>query len=318
MSRNFADRLIKKIGETGNPSIGGLDPKLDYIPKALLDEAYETYEGDCFTAAAAALLNFNIKLIDAVYDIIPAVKVQMAYYEMYGVQGMEAFRKTCEYAKSKGLIVVADGKRNDIGSTSQAYSDAYLGRTDFSAFGKGVESHEAYDIDCLTVNPYLGIDGIMPFLDNCGSEGKGIFALVKTSNPSSGQLQDQELHDGKKVFESVADLVNEWGESLTGESGYSSVGAVVGATWPEQAKILRQQMPKAIFLVPGYGAQGGSGETVSVNCDKNGKGAIVNASRSFMCAYKNDRWKDVFKPEEFDLAARAEMLRMRDEIISFL
>ena len=314
--KNFADMLLDKIAEMNNPSIGGLDPKLDYIPRSILDESYEMCEGDCFNAAAHALLKFNIRLIDAVCDIIPAVKVQMAYYEMYGVPGMEAFRRTCEYAKSKGLIVVADGKRNDIGSTSQAYSDAYLGSTDFSAFG--AQAQNAYDIDCLTVNPYLGIDGIKPFLDNCSANGKGIFALVKTSNPSSGQIQDQELAGGDKVFESVADLVNEWGRDLVGDSGYASVGAVVGATWPEQAKILRKQMPEAIFLVPGYGAQGGSGETVAVNFDKDGKGAIVNASRSFMCAYKSERWKNTFSPDEFDLAARAEMMRMRDEINSFL
>lgn len=315
--KNFADLLIAEIKNKNNPSIGGLDPKLEYIPEHILNESLEACDGDCFKAAGRALFKFNKGLVDATCDVIPAVKIQMAYYEMYGLEGMKAFYRTAEYAKSKGLVVVADGKRNDIGSTSQAYSTAYLGKTDFSVFGNKKQA-ACGSIDCLTVNPYLGIDGIEPFLQDCKELGRGIYILVKTSNPSSKQIQDKEFINEEKVYENVADLVNEWGIDLVGEYGYSSVGAVVGATWPEQAKELRERMPHTFFLVPGYGAQGGSGKSVSVNFDKNGLGAIVNSSRSFMCAYKNSEWKDKFTSLEYAEAARAEMIRMRDEINSFI
>ena len=258
-------------------------------------------------------MEFNKRLIDATCDIIPAIKPQVAYYEMYGIEGLWALEETIAYGREKGLIVIADGKRNDIGPTAEAYSMAFLGKTDI--FGKACR---AFNADALTVNAYLGIDGIKPFIGDCMNENKGIFVLVKTSNPSSGQLQDMKLEDGRRVYEMMADLVRDWGDSLIGGNGYSPVGAVVGATYPEQLKILRKRMPNSWILVPGYGAQGGGAKDVAPAFDKNGLGAIVNASRSLMCAYRLDRWKDQFTHEEFAEAARAEAIRMRDDILSAL
>lgn len=308
----FIDNLIDKIKELNNPSVAGLDPKLDYIPEHILNECFEKY-GYTPKACGKAIKKFNFALIDAIYDIVPAIKPQLAYYEMYGVYGIKAFAKTIEYAKSKGMLVITDGKRNDIGSTSKAYSNAYLGITTVVD-----EKFSAFPSDALTVNPYLGIDGIQPFIEDCITHGKGIFSLVKTSNPSSGQLQDLRLEDGRTVYETVADMVDEWGKQVIGKYGYSSVGAVVGATWPEQAAELRKRMKNTFFLVPGYGAQGGTAESIKVNFNEDGLGAIVNASRSFMCAYKSKIWCDKFTPMQFADAARAEMIRMRDDINSVL
>lgn len=307
----FVDRLIDDIKSKNNPTVAGLDPKMAYVPKFIYDRAVKEY-GPSLEACAGAIFDFNKGLIDALCDIVPAVKPQLAYYEMYGIEGIKAFSKTCLYAKSKGMIVIADGKRNDIGTTSEAYANAYLGETDIA---EGV-SDRAFDADALTVNPYLGIDGIKPFTEVAARFGKGIFALVKTSNNSSGQLQDLMVQDGLRIYEHVARLVNEWGEDLTGKYGYSSVGAVVGATYPEQAEILREIMPKAYFLVPGYGAQGGTAKDAAINFNKDGLGAIVNASRSIMCAYKSDRWKAAYSEEAYAEAARAEAIRMRDELNS--
>lgn len=305
----FIDNLIDKIKEKNNPSVFGLDPKLEYIPKKITDNAFSLY-GKSLEGAAKAILEFNKRLIDGVYDIIPAVKPQVAYYEMYGSNGIKALEETIRYAKSKGLIVIADGKRNDIGSTAEAYSSAFLGRTELGENSLVA----AFDADALTVNPYLGFDGIRPFIEDCRRYDKGIFILVKTSNKSSGQLQDLLTQQCKSLYEVVAEYVEKWGESLVGKYGYSSVGAVVGATYPNQAKILRSIMKHAYILVPGYGAQGGTAKDAAHAFGKDGLGAIVNASRSIMCAYKSDLWREAYGEEEFEKAARAEALRMRDEI----
>lgn len=305
---NFSDRLAEQVLLKKNPSVLGLDPKLEFIPSSIKEKAFG--ENTCpFMAVAKSIVEFNIRLIDAVYDIIPAVKPQLAYYEMYGVNGIRAFNETVQYARSKNLLVIADGKRNDIGTTAEAYATAYLGQTEI--YGK---EREIFNSDALTVNAYLGVDGIKPFVTACEQHGKGIFALVKTSNPSSGQLQDLKLNDGRTVYEAMADLVNEWGNTTVGQCGYSSVGAVVGATYPKQLEELRKRMPKAWILVPGYGAQGGTASDVAHAFDKNGLGAVVNASRSLMCAYKLDQWKTKFTQEDFQEAARAEAERMKKDI----
>ena len=305
---NFSDRLAEQVTLKRNPSVLGLDPKLEYIPESIKQMAFE--KNTCpKQAAAQSIVEFNRRLIDAVYDIIPAIKPQLAYYEMYGANGIQAFDETVQYAKSKGLIVIADGKRNDIGTTAEAYASAYLGVTEI--YG---QKESAFDADALTVNGYLGFDGIKPFVTACTEHGKGIFTLVKTSNPSSGQLQDLKLSDGRTIYEAMADLVDEWGSTVIGKCGYSSIGAVVGATYPKQLEELRKRMPKSWILVPGYGAQGGTASDVAYAFDKNGLGAVVNASRSLMCAYNLDAWKSKFTQEDFQDAARAEAERMKKDI----
>lgn len=304
----FIDKLVSKIRKLNNPTVVGLDPRLEYIPGCITKKVFKEH-GDGFSGAAEALIQFNRMLIDAVCDIVPAVKPQLAYYEMYGAEGIRAFEETCRYAGSRGMLVIADGKRNDIGSTAQAYSCAYLGTTLIA----GLE-RRAFSADALTVNPYLGYDGIKPFIDDCEKNEKGVFILVKTSNKSSGQLQDLVLEDGRRVYEKVAEMVNEYASALTGECGYSSIGAVVGATYPEQAKILRRIMKKAYILVPGYGSQGGTAADAANAFDDDGLGALINASRSVMCAWKAERWEGKYDESAFDSAARAEAVRMRDEI----
>lgn len=301
--KNAMDRLISKVKETNNPTVMGLDPRYDMIPESIRAKYSQDIEGAC-----KAILEFNKGLIDSVYDIVPAVKPQIAFYEMFGIEGIKVFNETCKYAKQKGMIVIADVKRGDIGSTAAGYSNAYLGKTPI-----GEEKVSIYDVDFVTVNPYLGIDGVKPFIDDCKEYGKGIFILVKTSNKSSGELQDLKLENGTTIYEKVAELVSSWGEDLVGEYGYSSVGAVVGATYPIQIKELRQIMPKTYFLIPGYGAQGGKAEDIALGF-KDGIGGIVNASRSLMAAYKSDRWKDKYSEKEFGKATRAEAIRMRDEL----
>lgn len=305
----FIDRLIDSITEKNNPTVVGLDPKVEYVPAFIKDKAYREH-GVNTIGAAATLLEFNKRMIDAVYDIVPAVKPQLAYYEMYGTEGLKAFDQTVAYAHSKGLLVIADGKRNDIGSTAEAYSSAFLGEV---VLDEEIRQ-KVFDTDALTVNPYLGIDGIKPFLEDCARYKKGIFILVKTSNKSSGQLQDLVVEGGKRIYETVAVMVDEWGNGLTGRYGYSSVGAVVGATYPEQAGILRKLMKKAYILVPGYGAQGGTANDIVPSFDENGMGAIVNASRSIMCACRSALWKGTYSEENFDQASRAEALRMKNDI----
>ena len=301
--KNAIDILIDKIKETNNPTVMGLDPRYERLP-----ECIKAKYGTDVKSVWEGIIEYNKALIDATYDIIPAVKPQIAFYEMFGIEGMKAFKETCRYAKEKGMIVIADIKRGDIGTTAAGYSNAYLGQT---LVGDKEESF--YDIDWVTVNPYLGVDGVKPFVEDCKKYNKGIFVLVKTSNKSSGELQDLKLEDGKTVYEKVAELVNSWGEDLIGEYGYSSVASVVGATYPVQMENLRKIMPNSYFLIPGYGAQGGKAEDLAVGF-KDGLGGIVNASRSLMCAFKSDRWKDEFKDEEYAQATRAEAIRMRDEL----
>lgn len=297
------DKLIEKIIETKNPTVAGLDPKLSFIP-SYIKEKYVAEFGHTLKMAALAIFEYNKGLIDALCDIVPAVKPQCAYYEMYGYEGVKALYKTMEYARSKGMYVITDGKRNDIGATMEAYAIGHLGETDV-----GGESIPAFQSDCLTVNGYLGTDGIAPLIDVCKKYDKGIFVLVKTSNKSSGQLQDIKV-DGKPIYEIMGELCEQWGADTVTDYGYSCVGAVVGATYPEQLCELRKKMPHTMFLVPGYGAQGGGAKDVSYAFDKNGLGAIVNSSRSIMCAYQAEGCDE----HEYAQAARREAIRMRDDI----
>ena len=260
---------------------------------------------------AKSAVVFAKKLIDATYDIIPAIKPQLAYFEMMGPNGLDAFQEIVNYAKSKDLIVIADAKRGDIGTTSQGYANTFLGETSLDDYKEKI-----YDTDFVTVNPYMGTDCVKPFIEDSKKYGKGVFVLVKTSNKSSGELQDLKLENGNKVYEQVATLVEEWGKDLIGEYGYSSISAVVGATYPEQLKEIRKLAPHTFFLIPGYGAQGGKAEDIALGFDENGIGGIVNASRSLMCAYKSDRWKEVYTEKQFAEATRAEALRMREELMS--
>lgn len=298
------DNLIEKIKEKNNPTVAGLDPKLDYVPDDIKKVAFEKY-GETFEGAAEAIFEFNKQLIDSLFDIVPAVKPQSAYYEMYGIEGIKCLDKTINYAKEKGMYVILDAKRGDIGATSEAYATAYLGKTKV-----GDTVAPVFNPDCLTINPYFGTDGIAPFIKECAANDKGVFILVKTSNKSSGEIQDLKSGD-KFIYEHMADLVKEWGSEIVGTYGYSSAGAVVGATYPEQAAKLRKQMPRTYFLVPGYGAQGGGAKDVAPCFNKDGLGAIVNASRSIMCAYMKNGGT-------VGEAARNEAIRMRDDILSVL
>ena len=301
------DRLIEKIIKTQNPTVVGLDPRLEYIPEYIKAKKFQKY-GKTFKGAAKAILTFNKKLIDEIYDIVPAIKPQAAYYEMYGWEGVKTLAKTIEYAKSMGMYVITDGKRNDIGATMEAYAAAHIGQTDIDG-----EMCEAFGADALTVNGYLGTDGISPLLEICRNADKGIFVLVKTSNKSSGELQDKLIGD-KPVYGVMGDMCEQWGAGAMGKYGYSSVGAVVGATYPEQLAEMRKALPHTFFLVPGYGAQGGGAEGVSKGFDENGLGAIVNSSRAVMCAYKKEECDE----RDFAKAARREVIRMKEDIISYL
>lgn len=298
------DRLIEKIEQTQNPTVAGLDPKLDYVPEYIKRKCFEKY-GETLKGAAKALLEFNKALIDALYDIVPAVKPQAAYYEMYGVQGVKTLYKTQEYARSKGMYVITDGKRNDIGTTMEAYAAAHLGKVKV-----GSEEYEPFLGDALTVNGYLGSDGIKPLIKVCQDNDKGIFVLAKTSNPSSGELQDKKI-DGVPVYELMGKMCEEWGKELPGVYGYSGVGIVAGATYPEQIKRLRELLPHTFFLIPGYGAQGATAKDIVGAFDENGLGGIVNSSRGIMCAYQKQKCDE----HEFAEAARREAIRMRDEIM---
>ena len=243
--KNAIDLLIEKIKETNNPTVIGLDPRYEMIPDCIKEKYEKTLSGVC-----GAILEFNKELIDATYDIIPAVKPQLAFYEMFGLEGLLVFKETCKYAKKRGMLVIADAKRGDIGSTAKAYSAAFLGKNKIEEIEEDI-----FDVEFVTVNPYLGTDGIVPFIEDAKKYNKGMFILVKTSNPSSGELQDLKLESGQTVYQKVAQLVNTWGEELIGENGYSSVSAVVGATYPKQLQELREIMPHSYFLIPGYGAQ---------------------------------------------------------------
>ncbi|MER2149323.1 MAG: orotidine-5'-phosphate decarboxylase [Ruminococcus sp.] len=302
------DRLIENIIEKQNPTVAGLDPKLDYVPASVKDACFAQY-GKTLEGAAAALLAFNKAIIDQICDIVPAVKPQAAYYEMYGWQGVRALAETIAYAQQKGMFVMTDGKRNDIGTTMEAYATAHLGTTDVAG-----EAIDAFGADALTVNGYLGTDGIQPLVKICQEKDKGIFVLVKTSNPSSGELQDLKLTNGASVYEQMGIMCEQWGEALPGKYGYSGVGAVVGATYPEQLKEMREKAPHTFFLVPGYGAQGGGAQDAKNAFDKNGLGAIINSSRGIMCAWK----KQGLTEDDFAAAARSEALRMKADILSVI
>ena len=301
---NAIDRLINKIKETDNPTVIGIDPKYDMLPECIKNKYEKTLED-----ISKAILEFNKELIDNTYDIIPAVKVNIAFYEMYGIEGMKVFEETCKHAKEKGMVVIADIKRGDIGSTAQSYSNAFLGKTKI-----GEKEESIFDVDFVTVNPYMGTDCVKPFIDDCKKYDKGIFVLVKTSNPSSGELQDKKIEGGEKIYIEVAKLVEQWGEDLIGENGYSCVSAVVGATYPNQLEEIREIAPHTYFLIPGYGAQGGKAEDIALGFDKNGLGGIVNASRSLMYAYKSEKWKDKFEEKDYGKATRAEAIRMKEEL----
>ena len=302
------DLMIKKIIEKQNPTVVGLDPKLEMIPEHIKRKAF-TDKGEDFFGAAAAILAFNCELIDAICDIVPAVKPQAAYYEAYGWQGMKALSETISYAKQKGLFVILDGKRNDIGSTMEAYGAAHLGKTVVQG-----RQLAAFDADALTVNGYLGTDGIKPLLDICQAEDKGIFVLVKTSNPSSGELQDLVLSGGKTVYRTVGHMTENWGTAVPGKYGYTGAGAVVGATYPQQLTELRKELPRTFFLIPGYGAQGGKAKDLTAAFDQNGLGGIVNSSRAVLGAWQ----KEGCAPESYAQAARRETIRMRDELMDMI
>ena len=271
----ITDRLIEKIINLQNPTCVGLDTSFDYLPDTM--KAGVT----SFDKVAERIWDFNKKLIDSLYDIIPSVKVQIAYYEAYGAAGLKAYEETLKYAAEKDLVVIADAKRNDIGSTAACYAKAFLGETEVG----GVKT-EAFPSDYVTVNGYLGSDGILPFVEECEKREKGIFVLVKTSNPSSGELQNLLLENGVPVYEYMGGLVEKWGESTIGKYGYSAVGAVVGATHPTEAALLREKLPHTFFLIPGYGAQGGNAEMLKSCFGANGLGGVVNNSRGILCAYK--------------------------------
>lgn len=289
-------KLITNIQKTNAPIVVGLDPMMNYIPEHIQKKAFAEF-GETLEGAAEAIWQYNKEIVDHTYDLIPAVKPQIAMYEQFGVEGLKAYKKTVDYCKEKGLVVIGDVKRGDIGSTSAAYAAGHLGKVQV-----GSKTYAAFDEDFATVNPYLGTDGIKPFIDVCKEEKKGIFVLVKTSNPSSGEFQDQ-LIDGKPLYELVGEHVAKWGEDCMGDT-YSYVGAVVGATYPEMGKVLRKIMPKSFILVPGYGAQGGKGKDLVHFFNEDGLGAIVNSSRGIIAAYKQEKYAK-FGAENFGEASRA-------------
>lgn len=293
---HFADRLNLAIKKKNSAVCVGLDPRLQQIPGFIKEKHFAKYK-NALTAAAESIIEFNKGIIDAVADLVPAVKPQIAFYEQYGHEGVWAFEETLWYARDKGLLTIADVKRADIGSTADAYAKAFLGKVALN--GKDVFS---FDADAVTVVPYLGWDGIKPFIETARNHGKGVFVLVKTSNPSSGDLQDMEMKMGDStIYEVMAHYLDSWGADDVGESGYSFLGAVVGATFPDQAKCLRGLMPKNIFLVPGYGAQGGTAEDIKAGFNDDGLGAIVNSSRGITFAWENS---DLYTEKDFAAAAR--------------
>ena len=282
---------------------------LSYVPEHIQAAAFEQY-GETLEGAAEAIWQFNKEIVDHTFDLIPAVKPQIAMYEQFGIEGLKVYKRTVDYCKEKGLVVIGDAKRGDIGSTSAAYATGHIGSVQV-----GSKTYSGFDTDFLTVNPYLGTDGVKPFVDVCNSHDRGLFVLVKTSNPSSGEFQDR-LIDGRPLYEWVAEKVVEWGNaSMDGE--YSNVGAVVGATYPEMSRILRNLMPHTYFLVPGYGAQGGTAEDLKHCFNKDGLGAIVNSSRGIIAAYKQEKYKK-FGAENFAEASRQAVIDMAADINSVL
>ena len=301
--------LIEQITKKDAPIVVGLDPMLSYVPEHICKAAFEQY-GETLEGAAEAIWQFNKGIVDATHDLIPAVKPQIAMYEQFGIEGLKAYDKTVKYCQEKGLVVIGDAKRGDIGSTSAAYATAHLGKV---KVGNSICS--AFNTDFLTVNPYLGTDGVKPFVDVCNAEDKGIFVLVKTSNPSSGEFQDR-LIDGKPLYEHVAAKVVEWGEASM-DGAYSNVGAVVGATYPEMSAVLRKLMPKTYFLVPGYGAQGGTAKDLKNCFNEDGLGAVVNSSRGIIAAYRQEKYAK-FGAEHFAEASRQAVIDMVADINSVL
>ena len=299
------NQLVANIKKTGAPIVVGLDPMLNYIPEQVQQKAFAEY-GETLEGAAEAIWQFNKEIVDKTYDLIPAVKPQIAMYEQFGLPGLAAFKKTVDYCKEKGLVVIGDIKRGDIGSTSAAYAVGHIGKVKV-----GSKTYAPFDEDFVTVNPYLGSDGVNPFLDVCKEEMKGFFVLVKTSNPSSGEFQDQKI-DGRPLYELVGEKVAAWGSEVMGDE-YSYVGAVVGATYPEMGKVLRKVMPKAYILVPGYGAQGGKGKDLVHFFNEDGLGAIVNSSRGIIAAYKQEQYAK-FGAENFGDASRAAVETMVADI----
>jgi len=321
MQKHFTDRMVDAIKKKGTPICVGLDPRLNQIPEFIREEAFKAEENlkNPLKAAASAIVTFNKGIIDAVEDLVPVVKPQVAFYEIFGEEGMRAYRETLDYSHEKGLITIADVKRNDIGSTAEAYARAYLGETAIED-----ESMRVFDADSVTVNAYLGLDGVAPFIKVATEEGKGLFVLVKTSNKSSADLQDlavlgDPVKGGVKsslpMYEVMGYYVDSWGANEVGESGYSNVGAVVGATFPEQAADLRAIMPTAYFLVPGYGAQGGGAADVKPCFNDDGLGAIVNSSRGITFAYEKN---DSYGPEAYADAAREAVIAMKEDLGSVL
>ena len=302
-------QLIEKIQKTKAPICVGLDPMLNYIPEHILKKSFGEF-GETLEGAADAIWNFNKEIVDHTFDLIPSVKPQIAMYEQFGIEGLKVYEKTVRYCQDKGLLVIGDAKRGDIGSTSAAYATAHLGKV---KVGNSVCT--AFNTEFLTVNPYLGTDGVKPFVDVCKAEDKGLFVLVKTSNPSSGEFQDK-LVDGRPVYELVADKVVEWGADCM-DGAYSNVGAVVGATYPEMSAILRKLMPNTYFLVPGYGAQGGTAKDLKPCFNEDGLGAIVNSSRGIIAAYKQEKYAR-FGAEHFAEASRQAVLDMVADINSVL
>ena len=299
------NKLISNIRKTNAPIVVGLDPMLNYIPEHIQKKAFAEF-GETLEGAAEAIWQYNKGIVDATCDLIPAVKPQIAMYEQFGIPGLIAYKKTVEYCKSKDLVVIGDIKRGDIGSTSAAYAVCHMGQVHV-----GSKKYAGFDEDFATVNPYLGSDGVKPFMDVCKEEKKGIFVLVKTSNPSSGEFQDRVI-DGRPLYELVGEKVAQWGDELMGD-GYSYVGAVVGATYPEMGKVLRKIMPKTFILVPGYGAQGGKGADLVHFFNEDGLGAIVNSSRGIIAAYKQEKYKE-FGAENYADASRAAVKDMIADI----
>lgn len=299
--------LADKIKKLNAPIVVGLDPMLKFVPEHIQQKSFSEF-GETLEGAADAIWRFNKVIVDNVYDLIPAVKPQIAMYEQFGVEGIKAYQKTVDYCKSKGLVVIGDVKRGDIGSTSAAYAAGHLGRVKV-----GSKTYPAFDEDFITVNPYLGTDGIKPFADVCKEEGKGLFILVKTSNPSSGEFQDR-IIDGRPLYEWVGEKVAEWGEEHMGAS-YSYIGAVVGATYPEMGRVLRRVMPKSFILVPGYGAQGGKAKDLAPYFNEDGLGAIINSSRGIIAAYRQEKYAK-FGEENFGDASRAAVEDMIEDIAS--
>lgn len=291
------NKLTEKIRKTHAPIVVGLDPMLNYIPKHIQEAAFKAC-GETLEGAAEAIWQFNKEIVDATYDLIPAVKPQIAMYEQFGIPGLMAFKKTVDYCKEKDLVVIGDIKRGDIGSTSAAYAAGHIGKVQV-----GSKEYAGFDEDFVTVNPYLGSDGVNPFIDVCKKEKKGLFILVKTSNPSSGEFQDQ-LVNGRPLYELVGEKVAEWGQECMGDT-YSYIGAVVGATYPEMGKILRRIMPKAYILVPGYGAQGGQGKDLVHFFNEDGLGAIVNSSRGIIAAYKQEKYAQMGEVNFADASRKA-------------